>query len=84
MERLAYIDSKSCQAHFPKWSGCFPKLRGASDGSDIATTRAYMPCHGQADDYYHFGYPGAVGRGLVARPATRIRVAWVSASRKFA
>ena len=88
MERLVYIDSGICQAHFPKWSGCFPKLRGASDGSDIATTRAYMPCHSQADDYhhhnYHLGYPGAVGRSLVARPATRIRVAWVSASRKFA
>lgn len=88
MERLVYIDSEICQANFPKWSGCFPKLRGTSDGSDIATIRAYMPSHGQADDYdhynYHLGYPGAVGRGLVARPTTRIRVAWVSASRKFA
>ncbi len=55
--------------------------------NDIATTRAYMPRHGETADHdhdnYHLGYPGAVGRGIVAVTATRFRVAWVSASRKF-
>ena len=55
-------------------------MRSASLSNDISTTGRYIARHGTDADYYdqhnyHLGYPGAVGRGLVAVTATRFRVA---------
>lgn len=82
--QVSNASSPRCVTRAREWSRrhAFRRLlaRAVSISVEISTFARYLERHDASvhydDDYHHPGFPGADGRDLTRRSATRFRVAW--------